>query len=56
MEGKLLRSNFAQVGAMFEELASCNVLGKKEMAAAWANLEPVAQKLSEQLDVSSPFR
>lgn len=56
MEGKLLRSNFAQVGAMFEELASCNVLGKKELAAAWANLEPVAQKLSEQLDVSSPFR
>lgn len=28
MEGKLLRSNFAQVGAMFEELASCNVLGR----------------------------
>jgi len=56
MEMKLLKTNFAQVGTMFEELSSCHSIGKRSLSTAWETLGPIAAALVEELDVTSPFQ
>jgi sorting nexin-8 len=55
VEGRLVRTQFAQVGTMIEELCTSQLTGMRQLSAAWQQLLPIATKLVGKLDIFTPY-
>jgi len=55
VESRLVRTQFAQVGTMIEELCTSQLTGMRQLSDAWSQLLPTATKLVTKLDIFTPY-
>ena len=55
VESRLVRTQFAQVGTMIEELCTSQLTGMRQLSDAWSQLLPTASALVTKLDIFTPY-